>query len=128
MTTLFIDTSSDQSKVALMRDGYELASDVWESAHNLGADLLPHIYSLLKKNGIETKQLAAIAVHPGPGSFTGLRVGITTANTLAFSLNIPVMASVDLQNIDLKLGAVFTQTVTPHYGAPPSITIPNTRL
>ncbi|KKQ74416.1 MAG: glycoprotein endopeptidase [Berkelbacteria bacterium GW2011_GWB1_38_5] len=53
-------------------------------------DLLIAINGTLKKQKISVKNLTAILVNQGPGSFTGTRVGVTTANTLGWSLNIPV--------------------------------------
>lgn len=52
--------------------------------------LLPLIVKILKKINIEFNQLTAIEINPGPGSFTGTRVGITVANILGFALKIPV--------------------------------------
>lgn len=52
--------------------------------------LLPMIIEILKKNKIKLSDLAAIEVNPGPGSFTGTRVGVAVANALGFALDIPV--------------------------------------
>ena len=52
--------------------------------------LLPMIVNLLKKNKLKFKDLSAIEVNVGPGSFTGTRVGVTVANALGFALNLPV--------------------------------------
>lgn len=54
------------------------------------ADLLVAIEGILKKEKLTLKDLKAILVNIGPGSFTGTRVGVTVANTLAWTLNIPV--------------------------------------
>lgn len=52
--------------------------------------LLPMIVKILKKNKISFADLSAIEVNPGPGSFTGTRVGVSVANALGFALDIPV--------------------------------------
>ena len=52
--------------------------------------LLPMIVKILKKNELSFKDLDAIEVNPGPGSFTGTRVGVSVANALGFALDIPV--------------------------------------
>lgn len=52
--------------------------------------LLPMIVEIFKKNKLTISDLTAIEVNPGPGSFTGTRVGVAVANALAFALNIPV--------------------------------------
>jgi len=57
----------------------------------MSEDLLAAIDGILKKNNFELKDLEAILVNCGPGSFTGVRVGVTVANTLGWSLSIPVV-------------------------------------
>lgn len=52
--------------------------------------LLPLIEKILKKNGLEFKDLTGIEVETGPGSYTGLKVGVSVANALGYSLGIPV--------------------------------------
>jgi tRNA threonylcarbamoyladenosine biosynthesis protein TsaB len=52
--------------------------------------ILPMIENLLKEHGLDLKKLTAIEVNSGPGSFTGIRVGLSVANTLGFLLQIPV--------------------------------------
>lgn len=56
--------------------------------------LLPLIVKLLKKNNLEFKDLTGVEVEEGPGSFTGLRVGASSAQALGFALNIPVNGKV----------------------------------
>ena len=52
--------------------------------------LLPMIVKILKKNELNLKDLTAVEVNCGPGSFTGTRVGVSVANALGFALDIPV--------------------------------------
>ena len=81
-------------------------------------DLLIKINELLKNKKISLNDISAIAVNRGPGSFTGVRVGITTANTLAWSLDIPIIGYLDgqlesgLKNIKDKN---FSNIVLPFY-------------
>ena len=82
---LYIDTSNQKGiTIALKRDG-----KVWKSLsqeNEFGSQvLLPLIKDL-----VDVKSLTAIEVETGPGSFTGLRVGVSVANALGFSLGIPV--------------------------------------
>ncbi len=91
---LTIDTSiSKNVKVEL------LSSDAKKnitlvSEQKLGSQvLLPLIVKILKKAKIEFKDLSAVEVNPGPGSFTGTRVGVAVANALGFALKIPVNGS-----------------------------------
>lgn len=52
--------------------------------------VLPLLETLLKKHGLQVKDITGIEVNTGPGSFTGIRVGISIANALGFLLNVPV--------------------------------------
>ena len=52
--------------------------------------LSPMIVKILKRNKLSFKDLTAVEVNPGPGSFTGTRVGVAVANALGFALDIPV--------------------------------------
>jgi tRNA threonylcarbamoyladenosine biosynthesis protein TsaB len=85
-----IDTANNKEIiVGLTRDGKE---DVMQQTidHRRAQVVLPMIEVLLKKHQLSYKDITAIEVNPGPGSFTGLRVGITIANTLSYLLKIPV--------------------------------------
>ena len=87
---LFIDTSKiEEITVALTIDGkrYEKIS---QSRQMKAQMVLPLIESLLKEHELKVQDITEITVHEGPGSYTGLRVGMSVANTLAFLLGIPV--------------------------------------
>ncbi len=88
---LAIDTSSDTASVALAHKGQILTESTWQSAQNHTVELLPNLLRLLEQTKIEPSFIEAIIVAKGPGSFNGLRVGISTAKGLAFSLNIPLL-------------------------------------
>jgi len=89
MYTLFIDTHSSLITIALISDEEEILYQK-ESNHSHSKYLLPMIEELLEKNELTTKNINEILVVNGPGSFTGLRIGLTVAKTLAYSLKIPV--------------------------------------
>lgn len=84
------------------------------------SDLLPKIQETLEKNKIRLTDLTGILVSRGPGSFTGIRIGVTTANTLAWSLNIPVLGYCDVE-IDSVIRDIkrqektFIKSVLPYY-------------
>lgn len=61
------------------------------ATENQSNDLLVKIDELLKSQKLSLQNITAIVVNQGPGSFTGVRVGITVANTLAWSLDIPIV-------------------------------------
>lgn len=81
-------------------------------------DLLVKINELLVDEKLSLSNIKAIAVNRGPGSFTGVRVGITTANTLAWSLDIPVIGYLDghLEEILINIDQTkFANIVLPFY-------------
>jgi tRNA threonylcarbamoyl adenosine modification protein YeaZ len=88
---LAIDTSTDTASLALIQDGEAQAELTWRCGQNHTTQLLPHLSYLLDKIGANLQSLSCIIVARGPGSFNGLRVGISTAKGLAFSLGIPIV-------------------------------------
>ncbi len=83
---LYIDTS-DREKVVVGIDEARFETKVKERASQR---LLPFIDEVLKKKDKTIEDVTEIEVKNGPGSFTGLRVGVAVANTLGWSLKIPV--------------------------------------
>ncbi|OGN90049.1 MAG: tRNA (adenosine(37)-N6)-threonylcarbamoyltransferase complex dimerization subunit type 1 TsaB [Chloroflexi bacterium RBG_13_46_9] len=86
-----IDTSTDIASLALVEDASILAELTWRSHQNHTVQLLPNLEHLLKLTGFTPADLTGVVVAKGPGSFNGLRVGISAAKGLAFSLNIPIV-------------------------------------
>lgn len=87
------------------------------------ADLLPVVEGTLKKNKLSLQDIKKILVNQGPGSFTGVRVGVTVANTLAWTLDIPVLGYKDgeldetLIKIKKTKNLKFEKIVLPYYPA-----------
>ena len=88
---LAIDTSSNTASIALSHKGEILTELTWQSAQNHTVELLPNLLRLLQQAKVEPSSIEVIIVAKGPGSFNGLRVGISTAKGLAFSLSIPLL-------------------------------------
>ena|SRR3990167_1318212 len=91
---LGINTGSEKNSIALYGTYLHTPTrcmQSWESYRTQSKELLPMIDNLLHQNNHKLSDLTAIAVFKGPGSYTGLRVGISVANSLAWSLNIPVI-------------------------------------
>jgi len=87
---LCIDTKDRKIiKISLKENGEVVKSLSEENEYGSQA-LLPLIERILKQEKLEYKDLEGIEVETGPGSFTGLRVGVSVANALGFSLGIPV--------------------------------------
>ena len=85
-----IDTSTDTASLALVREGEIIAELTWRCGQNHSVQLLPNLTHLLKQVGLSLKDADGIIVARGPGSYNGLRVGVSTAKGLAFSLGIPL--------------------------------------
>ncbi len=83
---LYIDTS-DREKIIVGIDSKKIETKVHERSSQR---LLPFIDEVLEKNKFTVKDITEIEVNTGPGSFTGIRVGVAVANTLGFVLGIPV--------------------------------------
>lgn len=88
---LAIDTSTDTASLALVRDRQVLAELTWRCGQNHTRQLLPNLDHLLHQFDLSARMITGVIVARGPGSFNGLRVGISTAKGLAFSLDIPIV-------------------------------------
>ncbi len=98
MNLLALDTSTPVAALALHRtDGASFLA-VTDPATRLGRSLLPTIHNLLKDAEMRPGDLEYLAVGLGPGSYTGLRVGVTAAKVLAYALNRPVIG---LDSLDI---------------------------
>lgn len=92
MLILAIETATKVSSVALSDGEKIIAALTMENGLEHSATLVPNIGKLLSIAGKSKGNLTAVAVSIGPGSFTGLRIGLATAKGLAYGLNIPLLA------------------------------------
>lgn len=125
---LSLRTDTDWAEVALFGDdGTRIAYDRWEAGRNLSSELLAHIRGLLDGQKADWKDISGVLVFRGPGSFTGLRIGVTVANTIAYSENVPIVGTVGegwLTEGLTRLAKNENDTqILPHYGAEPNITL-----
>lgn len=89
---LVLDTSTRRPVVALAAaDGTILAERHWESRHRHGEELLSRLDEVLADIGGRRQDLTGVVVGTGPGSFTGLRIGLATAKTIAYALALPIV-------------------------------------
>lgn len=91
MPILAIDTATLVSSVAIATPDTLVAELTIQTRKTHSERLMPHIASLLKMAEITQTSLKAVAVSIGPGSFTGLRIGLATAKALTYALNIPLI-------------------------------------
>lgn len=89
---LTIETSTDVCSVALAKSRNDITTKMVHEPNAHAAHLTPLIESILKEAGVEPRELQAIAVSSGPGSYTGLRIGASTAKGMCYALSIPLIA------------------------------------
>ena len=90
MLYLTLDTSTDPHFIILSEDKKILASEFLPNQHNLSSSLLPTIENIFKKTSYTLQDLSHIFIGVGPGSYTGVRVTVAIATSLALALNIPL--------------------------------------
>ncbi|MDF2669060.1 MAG: tsaB, partial [Paenibacillus sp.] len=98
---LAIDSSTNLLAVALLENGRTIASFSSEAERNHSILLMPAIEQILSENGLAPSDLSGIAIGRGPGSYTGVRIGISVAKTMAWALGIPVISVSGLEAMSL---------------------------
>ena len=90
MRILYIDTSSSYLYAGIVEEQKLLCEVKKEFAQSLSEEAMPEISKLFEKKALKPNDIEKIIVVDGPGSFTGIRIGITIAKVYAWSLNIPI--------------------------------------
>jgi tRNA threonylcarbamoyladenosine biosynthesis protein TsaB len=99
MIFLALDTSTERGAIGLsVRSGAVFASST-ETARHHGRDLIPRLADTLREAGLSIRDVDALAVGLGPGSYTGLRVGLTAAKTLAYAIGVSLVGLDSLEAI-----------------------------
>jgi tRNA threonylcarbamoyladenosine biosynthesis protein TsaB len=125
MLVLTIRTDKPEAEVGLYDGQKQLAYEVWHAHRELSVTIHQKIEGLLAGQGKRLEDLEGIVGFAGPGSFTGLRIGLTVANALAYGLQIPVVAQKDnwIEPGIVRLEAGKRDKIAlPEYGAPAHIT------
>lgn len=124
---LLLDTSTPVCKLSLIDADFKYAKE-WEVGRGLAKGLLGFLRDCLEENGKSFKDITAIGAFIGPGSFTGLRIGLTVLNTIADSENIQIVGASgeDWQSEVLKRidRGDNDKIVLPFYGGEANITKP----
>ena len=125
---LLMRTEQEEAYVALVKDYEHVAEKSWQAHRELSDTLLKTIEDLLTGQSADWKDVDGIGIFKGPGSFTGLRVGATVANTLASSLSVNVVGvngdnwqHEAIEKLDNKEN---DRIVVPEYGGEANITKP----
>ncbi len=104
---LLIDTSGETASVIFSRDGIQLGSSDNTVARDHSAWLHPAIQQLLKETKVNIREIQAVAVLAGPGSYTGLRVGMAAAKGFCVALGVPLITC---NNLLLMASSMVTLT------------------
>lgn len=119
---LSINTTGKEVEITLLANG-RTDSIRWDGIGNLCETLLLKVQELLKRNLADKRKISKIVVSTGPGSYTGLRIGVTVANFVAFCLDVPVVEA-GTEDAATK----FKAPLIPEYGNIPFITKRRPRL
>lgn len=121
-----VNTASSEAEVSIYDGGQVLANKKWHSGQNLSKSLHSEINNLLAQSRLKLDNLKGIVVFEGPGSFTGLRIGIAATSALGFALKIPVAGAhgKNWQEKALKKLASSPPPPAPYYHQPAYTTKP----
>lgn len=126
MICVALRTDNPQAELYLYVDGKEVGKEIWQAHRELSSTLHSKLRGLLEAKGNQLHDINGVVVYQGPGSFTGLRIGISVANALGASLNVPVVAAQgdNWRTDGLSQIAVDQKfiPVEPYYGSDPHIT------
>jgi tRNA threonylcarbamoyladenosine biosynthesis protein TsaB len=128
MIILTIRTDKPESEIGLFDNQKKLDYEMWQAHRELAETIHKKIDELLKGQGKKLDDVQGIVCFEGPGSFTGLRIGLTVANTLACAQNIPIVARGDPQwlkkGISDLLAGQNDKIALPEYGGEVKTTKP----
>ncbi|OYW84182.1 tRNA (adenosine(37)-N6)-threonylcarbamoyltransferase complex dimerization subunit type 1 TsaB [Candidatus Saccharibacteria bacterium 32-49-10] len=127
MKYLLIDTSTPAFKMTLV-NGTEHIEHMWDAGRTLAKNILGYIDEGLSSAGLTYDDIDGLGVFRGPGSFTGLRIGLTVANTIASAQSLPIVGATgdewQQQSIDRLSRGESDTIVLPEYGSGARITKP----
>jgi len=124
-----IRTDKPKAEIGLYdQSGKQLSYHTWQAHRELSSTILRVVHNELAKQQADFKDISGVIVFRGPGSFTGLRIGVTVANTLAYGLQQPIVGTSgndwQAEGLDLLSKGTNHQLVLPAYGAEAHITPP----
>lgn len=101
---LAIDTATRYASLALYDEMGVISEQTWRSENNHSVELIPAVARMLSQQKLKPQSLTGIAVATGPGSFTGLRIGMSVAKGLCLALGIPIVGIPTLDIITYAVG------------------------
>ena len=124
MLTLLIRSDKPEAELYLFDGNLKLSEVKWQAHRELGQTIHLNIEKLLSGCGKKLNDLEKIGVYEGPGSFTGLRIGVSVANALAYGLNLSAVSATGVNWIEdcLTADTAGFVPVSVVYGSEPHIT------
>lgn len=124
---LGLKTDNPVAELCLYDTAGSLVSEYsWQADRSLARELLSKTIEFLAQNGIKIEQITGLFAYKGPGSFTGLRIGLTVINTLAYAQGLPVASGEGEKwrekAVKSLVSGIDEQILLPEYGALPRIT------
>lgn len=128
MYILALKTANPEAEIYLYKNDLLIEKYIWVADRKLADTLNYQINEIIDRNKLVYEDLGGLAIFKGPGSFTGLRIGISVFNTIAYTLEIPIIGSSgDNWLSDAISGLISNKNdklVIPEYGSEPNITKP----
>lgn len=128
MIILVIKTDTILAEVSLWQDSNQLIIEKWEAHRQLADTIHIKIQKLLGSQNLTWADIEGLLVYRGPGSFTGLRIGMSVANAIAYTLGSKIIAETGdnwkALGIERLLAGESDKVALPEYGAEANITLP----
>jgi tRNA threonylcarbamoyladenosine biosynthesis protein TsaB len=128
MIILTLRTDKPEAEIGLYSGQEQIHYETWQAHRELAETIHKKLSEILNKSSIDKDEINGIICYEGPGSFTGLRIGLTVANTIAYSQSIPIVtkAGPNWQEEGIKdlLAGKNEKIVIPKYGSDAKTTIP----
>lgn len=117
MKILSIDTSNYALGIGLIDNDQVMGEYISNIKKNHSVRVMPAIQTLMNECNVKPTELTKIVVAKGPGSYTGVRIGVTIAKTLAWTLNIPITGISSLGALAASAGRYFNGYISPLFDA-----------
>jgi tRNA threonylcarbamoyladenosine biosynthesis protein TsaB len=128
MKILTIRTDKPEAEIGLYEDTRELSYETWEAHRILAETLLTKIQTVLSSQKLTLKDVQGCVVYGGPGSFTGLRIGVSVANALSYAEGFSIVKGVGdewvQQGVQRLLNGEDDHIVMPDYGGAVHVSLP----
>lgn len=128
MLILTMRTDNPESEIGLYNDEQQLIYEVWPAHRQLAETIHDKLQTMLQEQSKIWSDVQGIVVYKGPGSFTGLRIGLSVVNAIATSYQVPIIGTTGDAWIQDGISALTsgegTKIALPEYGAPVHITAP----